>query len=581
MKTVSDAYKTAMKEPLRNRSYMKVIVGNISDNELNGWVNAYSNGVVYYSDDDIMFKSVSDYKYYATFENNFTKVDGSMYFPPRQDSGVEYLNTGLTCKDMGNHIEFRVSGSDTMHGITFNFGEIYPTAFTVTIGSQTISVTYNTKSIYSVYGNYSHGDITIHATAMSVPNTRLRIFSVTLGNGRIYTNEDIKSSSLSFVGDLYKQTNIETAFNLTLLNKEHLDAEDPNFSDHIFQTENPMKIYYGIETANNSISWFLRSICFVKDYQVNFDTVSINGIDFIQSKGDTPYMNDKNTNYIYQSATVYWVMRDVFAQMGKDFTVTPSNLFDIAIDNPIPYGLCKEIIQMLLNIANAYSYDSGNLQYPVAFKANSNDYTDNNFVIKKDDIFGHPTYTKNSLVKEINVIYWEYVHPQLNTNSVDILVEPNRYYDVGTYVFVFENAPWWFVIAYGTEGLQYTASEYGAIIHITTAGYYEFRFTGEKANIVKHTVTIPVNDTGEIINWENPLISTRSMASTVGNYMKEIYKRPVTYDYDYRGYPEIELYDVLKQQNDYIYNMKVKILEQEINFDGALSGHLTTQKVTL
>ena len=582
MKTVSDAYKLAMKEPLRNRSYMKVIVGNISDNEMNGWVNAYSNGVVYYSDDDIMFKSVSDYKYYATLENNFTKVDGSMYFPPRQDSGVEYLDTGLTCKDMGNHIEFRVSGSDTMHGITFDFGEIYPTAFTITIGSYSTTVSNNTKSVYSLYGTFAHGIITIHATAMSVPNTRLRIFSATLGDGRIYMNEDIQSSSLEYVGDLYKQTHIETSFNLTLLNKEHLDPEDPNFSDHIFQTENPIQIYYGIKTANDTIAWVKRSVVYIKDYQVDYDTISVNGIDFIQSRGDVQFMDDYASVYPSQTKYISNILQDAFVQMGTDGTYEREyQMFQTEITNPIPSVTCKELIQMLINIGNAYFVDSLNPAYHVFFKTNTNDLSDNDFVIEKSDIFGHPTYTKNTLVKEINIVYWEYVHPQLNTNSVDILNEPNRYYTAGTYVFVFENAPWWFVNSYGTDGLQHTNSPYGAVVHITSAGYYQFRFTGEKADVVKHTVTISVNSTGETITWENPLIGDRTMATTVGEYMKEIYRRPVTYDYDYRGYPEIEIYDVLKQENSYVNNMKVKVLRQEINFDGALSGHLTTQKVTL
>ena len=582
MKTVSEAYKTAMKEPLRNRGYMRVIVGNFSDNEMNGWMNVYANGAIYYSNEDIMFKKVLDYKYYATFENNFTKVDGSMYFPPRVEDEVEYLDTGLTCKEMGNYIEFRVSGSDTMHGVTFDFGEIYPTAFTITIGSYSTTVSNNTKSVYSLYGTFAHGIITIHATAMSVPNTRLRLFSVSLGDGRVYTNDDIQSSSLEYVGDLYKQTHIETTFNLTLLNKDHIDPEDPNFSDHVFRTENPMKVYYGIETANNSISWVNRSLVYIKDYQVDYDTISINAVDFIQLKGDVVFMDDRNSAYIYQTSYIYNIMKDVFKQMGTDGTFERSSgLFNVEITNPIPSMTCKEIIQMLTNIGNAYYVDSLNGNYHVYFKANSNDLSDNSFVIEKDDVFGHPVYTKNTLVKEIKMVYWEYVHPQLNTNSVDILNEPNRYYDVGTYTFVFENAPWWFVISYGTDGLTFTNSPYGAVVHITTAGYYQFRFTGEKADVVKHTVTIPVNSTGETITWENPLIGTKEMATTVGNYMKEIYKRPVTYDYDYRGYPEIEICDVLKQENSYIQNMKVKVLRQEINFDGALSGHLTTQKVTL
>ena len=63
----------------------------------------------YYSNEDNLFKEHDDSLVYATLEENFTRVDGSMYFLPRESPSALYLDTGLVGKDLVSEAQYAVS----------------------------------------------------------------------------------------------------------------------------------------------------------------------------------------------------------------------------------------------------------------------------------------------------------------------------------------------------------------------------------------------------------------------------------------------------------------------------------------
>jgi hypothetical protein len=81
MHNVSNEYSVEMKQPLRNHSYINVNIGLINQLAQSSSFLENPDGL-YFSSSDIFGTNKRSY-YYATFEQNFVKANGSMLFPPR------------------------------------------------------------------------------------------------------------------------------------------------------------------------------------------------------------------------------------------------------------------------------------------------------------------------------------------------------------------------------------------------------------------------------------------------------------------------------------------------------------------
>ena len=80
MQNVSQAYIDSMKSPLRERGYIRVVFGVLNTIAQNTAVITSDNEYEY-SDTSRIFNNGMDSYPYVSFEKDYTKVDGSMFFP--------------------------------------------------------------------------------------------------------------------------------------------------------------------------------------------------------------------------------------------------------------------------------------------------------------------------------------------------------------------------------------------------------------------------------------------------------------------------------------------------------------------
>ena len=106
-------------------------------------------------------------------------------------------------------------------------------------------------------------------------------------------------------------------------------------------------------------------------------------------------------------------------------------------------------------------------------------------------------------------------------------------------------------------------------IFVTAKSYYNFTSTDK---------SLSVNADGKVVRWENPLICTNREATLCAGDLRFKLQDNIVYDYRYRGNPELEVGDVIKQENDFIPNMSVDIEEHKIGFNGAFSGECRTRR---
>ena len=356
MRNVSEEYKNSMKELLRERSYMMVSYGVINQEAmLNATVEG--NDFTYFSEKNIFGRKV-DGKVYATLERGFSKVDGSMLFLPREKAGKHY-STGLIGTTLINTenvgetgyeltINLNVAATD-VKGLTMDFGEIYPVNFDIiTSSGQTIKIRNNNKSefmIEDVLKNITH--IKFRFYSMKKPDTRLRIYTMQLGFGLIYYNDDIVDASLSSYVSPICADIPQIDFSVKLKNyNRYFDVDNPNSAINFLETGQEMYVWYGYKLPiSNKIEWFQSAKLLCCEWESDDYTATIRCQDIYRSMEGEYYKGE----YRPEGISLFDLAVLIFQDAGiSEYYVDPY-LKRLRTKNPMPRVRHKEALQIIAN----------------------------------------------------------------------------------------------------------------------------------------------------------------------------------------------------------------------------------------
>lgn len=186
MYKVSTAYKESMKEALRERAYIMLSFGLVNQ-ELQAKARVGQGDFTPYSNVSNLFSEKTDDTIYATLEENFTKVDGSMFFLPRNGG---YYDTGLISRQLVSDarceviINFNTIATD-FRGITILFGENYPVDFDIVSDTgykvefrDNDQAEFTTEEVFE-----STTQLRLVFYKMKNPQSRLRIYAIRFGYG--------------------------------------------------------------------------------------------------------------------------------------------------------------------------------------------------------------------------------------------------------------------------------------------------------------------------------------------------------------------------------------------------------------
>lgn len=141
-----------------------------------------------------------------------------------------------------------------------------------------------------------------------------------------------------------------------------------------------------------------------------------------------------------------------------------------------------------------------------------------------------------------------------------------------------------FVVTYGVMAREISASvtsgtldaaEYftqACFLTITGAGEVEIIVDGTKIEDNTIIISTPLNDSGEVCNYNNPLITETAVAQAVGVWLGEYLNKRNQYEAAYRGRPEIDVGDLVSGQSDFSDVLSIRILKNVIEYNGALKG---------
>lgn len=353
MQKVSKAYKESMKSSLRERAYIMISFGLVNQ-EAQAKATVDNGSYAYYSNKDNIFGEHIDDTVYATLEEEFTKVDGSMFFLPRATEGGRYYDTGIVSDKLISEARCEVVISlntiaTDFKGLTINFGENYPVDFDI-VGStgQTIEFRGNTKSKWSteeVLENTTYIKLVFYK--MKNPQSRLRIYSIMFGYGLVYYNDSVMSSALdSYVSPIGADVP-QFDFSVTLKNYDHyFNVDNPNSAINYLETGQEMDIMYGYQTpGSDTIEWIQGNHLWCSEWESDDNTATIRCQDIFRN------MDGEYVKGVYSAAgkSYYALAEEILKDAGiSEYYIDP-RLKKLYSNNPIPRVKYKEALQIIAN----------------------------------------------------------------------------------------------------------------------------------------------------------------------------------------------------------------------------------------
>lgn len=353
MQKVSKAYKESMKSSLRERAYIMISFGLVNQ-EAQAKATVDNGSYAYYSNKDNIFGEHIDDTVYATLEEEFTKVDGSMFFLPRATEGGRHYDTGIVSDKLVSEARCEVVISlntiaTDFKGLTINFGENYPVDFDI-VGStgQTIEFRGNTKSKWSteeVLENTTYIKLVFYK--MKNPQSRLRIYSIMFGYGLVYYNDSVMSSALdSYVSPIGADVP-QFDFSVTLKNYDHyFNVDNPNSAINYLETGQEMDIMYGYQTpGSDTIEWIQGNHLWCSEWESDDNTATIRCQDIFRN------MDGEYVKGLYSAAgkSYYALAEEILKDAGiSEYYIDP-RLKKLYSNNPIPRVKYKEALQIIAN----------------------------------------------------------------------------------------------------------------------------------------------------------------------------------------------------------------------------------------
>lgn len=352
MQLVSKEYKEAMQLPFRNRAYIRVSIGVVNSDAQNNAALDEETELTYYADGKKPFDGYTVTKPYATAEQNFSKVDGSMYFLPKETDGYSYYNNGIVTKDILGSVYISFSGlvGLDIKGLTIDFGECYPTKFTIQSDSGTKSYE-NDKQLFTTEDAFDGSSyFVITPITMLGGQDRMRIYQMTFGIANTFSNDKVINCSLKDYVSPISETIPSMDVSLTIDNQDlYYSPDNPESAIAYMEIGQEVKASFGYDvTGNGDIEWLPETTSYLNTWSADDVQAKFTATDRFYQLTDTYYKG------LYRSdgITLYDLALDVLNDAGiedeREFYLDPY-LKRITVYNPLPAVKHSEALQIIAN----------------------------------------------------------------------------------------------------------------------------------------------------------------------------------------------------------------------------------------
>ena len=351
MYDVSQSYKDSMKSELRNHSYMRVSLGLINQEAQSSAVVENQSQYTAYSDLETIFDKNDIGLVYATLEQDFFKMDGSMTFMPRDAS--EYQKNGLITSELFQEnmlIKFSFGyGISDIRGLSIQFGDNYPTLFSVITSDGTEVEFENDTGFFETDTVFENTDsITLKIKSVHISNQRVRIYYIKFGLGLQYDNDWIMSTESSSTLSAINEDLPEINFSVNLRNDDQrFNVDNPSSEINFLETGQKVSVQYGYELDDGTVEWMQLHTLFVSEWSADDSQAKISAVDRFKYMSETYYKGQYYDEGISLYDLAVDVMTDAGLEVGEYYI--ESFLKNIVVNNPVPNVTHKEALQIIAN----------------------------------------------------------------------------------------------------------------------------------------------------------------------------------------------------------------------------------------
>ena len=378
MQRVTSAYRAEQKEYLRNESYVWVYLGIVNKE---AQANAKSNGTfTSYSSPQSIFKNENFEAYYASAEENFTRVNDTMYFLPR-DPELYGLWQGAVTQEILGSITFTFEPYTRLDikGLTIDFGDYYPTRLRVSNGSVTYTYEYENDSpgqwtCDDIFRETDH--ITITPLEMVGGRQRLRIHSALMGLGLMFDNNSLISTSwkqeCAHISDKLPQKTF--SFTVSNLDKKFA-ADDPHSYVSFLQEQQAVEFDYGRRLDDDSIYVIKGGKLYLKSWSSDDSVAKFTAVGFLDYLSGTY----KDGQYYPNGISLWQLAKNVCVDAGIEHYTIDNYLKTLYTHNPLPIEKHKNLLQLISNAAQCIMRETrdGGLEIKSSFEPNLTSITSN------------------------------------------------------------------------------------------------------------------------------------------------------------------------------------------------------------
>lgn len=355
MQAASQAYKEEMRKQLRDHSYVRVTIGLINQEaQASAWVPNPEN-YTYYSNLKRPLDNYEVEELYAACDQDYTEVNGGMYFLPRNRSDV-VLNQGIVSKELMGQIEIRFPVQYDIKGLTVEFGKAYPVDFTIESDNNTVEITGN------AYGHFVTEEIFSAATFLRfVPTvmvngeSRFRIHMITMGIGIYFDNRKIVSATKKERVSPVMEDMPTVDFELVVDNKNRaFDIENEESTVNFLEIGQEIEVLYGQELDDGSMEWIPGATVYLREWSADDREMSFTATDRFDGMGEIYYRGQYHAGGI----SLYDLAMDVLVDAGVDSRTywLDNYLKDVVVCNPMPAVPHKEALQLIANAGRCLLY---------------------------------------------------------------------------------------------------------------------------------------------------------------------------------------------------------------------------------
>ena len=348
MQKVSPEYVESMKSIGRNRGYIKVTLGIINA-EAQANIEVSDEVPLAYFSQNTLGESADITQPYVTCEQDYSKVDGSMYFLPANSAGTVYYKNGLVSNAVLGAISFDFGGNVyDVAGFTIDFSDTYPIDFTISNGTETITITDNDKRYFTTeQGLHDIETLTITATRMVGGQDRLRIYSLSMGVSNVFTNENTldytETSYVSPIADTLPSTDVS----IKVVNYDnYYNPDNPNSILAFFEVGQEVRVQFGYDTNDDGeIEWLPETVTHLKTWGATDSDATFTATDYFDYLQGNYYGGKYNSS----GTTLYDLAVAVLTDAGITDYKLDTVLKEVAVTNPLPPVAHTEALQIIAN----------------------------------------------------------------------------------------------------------------------------------------------------------------------------------------------------------------------------------------